>query len=136
MTIDCRSRIPPACINSVDTAYLRKCETVIDVFLAETRQRPLGILSALFHVFLDLAALVLENVFERHQKHLYQRLAFELGWRDMSVSLVYAAIQFGLIFLWEWRLKQMDSGILLSAVIYVILFVAHRLIYRYLGKLI
>jgi UDP-N-acetylmuramyl pentapeptide phosphotransferase/UDP-N-acetylglucosamine-1-phosphate transferase len=75
-----------------------------------------------------------ENVFERHQKHLYQRLAFELGWRDMSVSIVYAAIQLGLIFLWEWRLKQMDNAFLLSVGIYFILFVVHRLIYRSMGK--
>ncbi|MFM2195907.1 MAG: hypothetical protein RL092_1507, partial [Bacteroidota bacterium] len=42
-----------------------------------------------------------ENVFERHQAHLYQRLVYELGWSEILVSILYGLIQAALIIVWQ-----------------------------------
>lgn len=66
------------------------------------------------------------NVLERHQKHLYQRLVFGLGCRDVYVSVGYATLQLTLIVLWECQLKYSAFGLMLVVGIYLALFALHR----------
>lgn len=70
-----------------------------------------------------------DNVLERHQKHLYQRLVFGLGCRDVYVALGYAILQFMLIVFWECQLKYSSFGLTWVAGIYLALFALHRLFY-------
>ncbi len=64
-----------------------------------------------------------ENIFKAHRKHLFQYLANEMKWPHLSVSLLYACIQF-MINLWilnnSVSLIQGISLVLIFTILYII----------------
>ncbi len=70
-----------------------------------------GYLSYFLIIFSDTSVVLVkrffrgENVFHKHQQHLYQRLVNELGLNPVSVSVIYAIIQSVIIVIWEYRLR-------------------------------
>lgn len=71
-----------------------------------------------------------ENVFERHQTHLYQRLVYELGWSEILVSILYGLIQAVLIVVWQLWLYRCSNPLIVIFGIYSGLFIIYFLVHR------
>lgn len=73
-----------------------------------------------------------ENVFERHQKHLYQRLVYEFGWSEILVSILYGLIQAVLIVVWQLCLYRCTSPLIITLFLYSVLYLSYFIVHRYL----
>jgi UDP-GlcNAc:undecaprenyl-phosphate/decaprenyl-phosphate GlcNAc-1-phosphate transferase len=73
-----------------------------------------------------------DNVFERHQTHLYQRLVYELGWLEVKVSIIYGLIQAVLIVVWRLWLCELSKPLIVVLEVYGCMYLVYFIIWRYL----
>lgn len=73
-----------------------------------------------------------ENVFKRHQTHLYQRLVYKFGWSEILVSILYGLMQAALIVVWHLWLYRCSSRLIIILSLYSGLYLIYFIVHRYL----
>lgn len=75
-----------------------------------------------------------ENIFERHEKHLYQKLVLHKFYSPVAVSVGYAIVQFGIIVLWEVLYEIGRGSEVVLGMILMLLFLAVLLMHRWIDE--
>jgi UDP-N-acetylmuramyl pentapeptide phosphotransferase/UDP-N-acetylglucosamine-1-phosphate transferase len=75
-----------------------------------------------------------ENIFERHEKHLYQKLVLLKFYSPVAVSVGYAIVQFGIIILGESLHENGHGSEVFLGLILMLLFLAVIMMHRWIDE--